>query len=160
MAAACLALVFLGLWFGRSGTRADPVSPIVVDGSNVMHWGTGAANFTSLRLVLDDLIARGLTPIVYFDANVGYKLLDTHIDAPDLARLLSLPRSQVTIVASGTPADPVLIERAIALRAQVVSNDRFMDWRAAYPVLRGKGFLVKGRLRGETVELRGVRVAV
>ena len=69
-------------------------------------------------------------------------------------RVLALPRSQVFVAPSRTPADPLLIAHAIRVRARVVSNDRFRDWREEFPALGDRGFLVPGRLRGGEVELR------
>lgn len=152
-----LALVALGLWMGRE--RRGPPAPdrpvIVVDGSNVMHWGEGVPSVKTLGLVLRELQGRGFEPLVYFDANVGYKLFGRHMEVAELVGLLPVVgREQVAIVPSGTPADPFVIEEAIRYGGRVVTNDRFMDWRGQYPAIRGKGFLVKGSVRGKRVELR------
>lgn len=151
-AVAVLVFVALGLWWRRPAAPARPV--VVIDGSNVMHWADGTPKIEAVRAVINDVAARGFQPLVYFDANVGYKLIGQHADAARLAQWLKLKARQVEVVPSGTPADPWLIERAIALDARVVSNDRFQDWRGDYPALRRKGFLVGGRLKGAAAELR------
>ncbi len=133
---------------------AKPKPVIVVDGSNVMHWQNDVPSVKSLTLVLSDLTARGFAPHVYFDANVGYKLFNRAIDRGDLALQLDLRPSQITLVPSRTPADPLLIAHAIKAGVRVVSNDRFMDWREQFPQIRDRGFLVPGRVKGEQVELR------
>ena len=135
---------------------AKPKPVIVVDGSNVMHWQNDVPSVKSLTLVLSDLTARGFAPHVYFDANVGYKLFNREIDRGDLALQLDLRPSQITLAPSRTPADPLLIAHAIKAGVRVVSNDRFMDWREQFPQIRGKGFLVPGRVKGGQVELRFV----
>jgi hypothetical protein len=151
-----IAAVWLGRAIGRGLRRLlerrGPV--IVVDGSNVMHWQDDVPRIEALERVLADLAAKGFVPHVFFDANVGYKLVGRHVDPGDLARALALPRSQVFVAPSRTPADPLLIAHAIRVRARVVSNDRFRDWRDEFPALGDKGFLVPGRLRGGEVELR------
>jgi len=151
-----LAAELLGRVIGRGVRRLferrRPV--IVVDGSNVMHWQDDVPRFEALDLVLSDLSARGFVPHVFFDANVGYKLAGRHVDPSALARALSIPRSQIFVAPSRTPADPLLIAHAIKTRARVVSNDRFRDWRDDFPALGDKGFLVPGRVLGERVELR------
>ncbi len=143
------ALGRLYLWFL---TKPKPV--IVVDGSNVMHWRDDVASVKTLTLVLSDLAERGFAPHVFFDANVGYKLFNRAIGQRDLAFQLDLKPAQITLAPSRTPADPLLIGFAIKAGVRVVSNDRFMDWRAEFPAIRGKGFLVPGKIRGDNVELR------
>lgn len=155
LAAGVVCLVAIGLWFGRVRPDAGPRPVvIVVDGSNVMHWGEGVPSSEVLCLVLAELQGKGFSPLVYFDANVGYKLQGRHMDVAELARVLRVAARQIVVVPSGTPADPYVIEEAITMGARVVSNDRFMDWRGQYPAIRGKGFLVKGDVRGAKVALR------
>lgn len=148
--AALAFVVGIGWWFGRA--RRPVVPPIVVDGSNVMHWGGQGPSFEVLLLVLKDLRARGFAPVVYFDANVGYKVVGRHMSVREIATELGM--RDVIVVPAGEPADPHLIAHADRVGARIVSNDRFMDWRGAYPVLRRKGVLVKGRIVGARVELR------
>ena len=136
------------------GSQRRPV--IVVDGSNVMHWRDDVPSVATLLLVLADLSARGYAPQVYFDANIGYKLFGRAVAASDLARRLGLKPAQVTLAPSRTPADPLLLGHAVRVGARVVSNDRFMDWRAAFPRIGERGFLVTGKVKAERVELRFV----
>ena len=170
MPSVALVLGAMALWVGaglvqrglaRLWTQAfaKPRPVIVVDGSNVMHWHEDVPSVRTLTLVLADLTARGFAPHVFFDANVGYKLWGRATDCRDLAIQLDLNPAQVTIAPSRTPADPLLIGYAIKAGQRVVSNDRFMDWRAAFPQIRDKGFLVPGSVRGGQVELRFVAVA-
>ena len=158
LAALLVAALMIGrglAWlFVRTVAKRKPV--IVVDGSNVMHWMDEVPKVKTLRLVLSDLTARGFAPHVFFDANVGYILWGRPIGARDLAERLNLNPSQITLAPSRTPADPLLIGYAITTGVRVVSNDRFMDWREEFPAIRGKGFLVPGKVKGDSVELRFV----
>ena len=126
---------------------------IVVDGSNVMHWG-GTPSRMVLTRVVAELVARGERPHVYFDANVGYKLADRFIDGPEMAGILQLPTDRVTVVDRGTPADPALLAHAVRARLRVVTNDRFIDWKPQFPQVGSPGFLVKGRWQEGTPMLR------
>ncbi len=54
-----------------------PDNPIVVDGSNVMHWGK-EPSADVLRRVLRALEKKGYSPVIVFDANVGYVLGDRY----------------------------------------------------------------------------------
>ncbi len=130
---------FLSFLFGLFRKPAAPKPRIVVDGSNVMHWG-GDPSVKVLHSVLADLSG----PIVFFDANVGYKLMGKHMDAEDLAPLLGLTPTQITIAPSGTQADGLLLDYAAKHRLRVVSNDRFRDWTVKHRWVRKKGRVVRG----------------
>jgi hypothetical protein len=133
----------------------DPDKYIIVDGSNVMHWG-GEPSVLVLTRVLAALVNAGLTPIVYFDANVGYKLWDRHANAQSAAKKLGLDPRVVIVAPSGVTADELLLEAAVDNGLRVVTNDRFLDWRVEYPKAGKKGFLVKGEWRQGSVMLRGL----
>jgi Zc3h12a-like Ribonuclease NYN domain len=132
--------------------RAERQTEGVVDGSNVMHWN-GAPSALVLTRVVAALTARGERPHVYFDANVGYKLQDRFMDATAMAFMLDLSPARVTLADRGNPADPLLLDYAIRLGVRVLSNDRFRDWRDAYPQIGTRGFLVRGRWQQGTVIL-------
>lgn len=138
----------------RSRRRAARLPVIVLDGSNVMHWAEGVPRLATVRLVVQELVRRGFRPLVFFDANVGYKVAGRHMSPAQVALSLGMPLRNVVIVRGGQPADPILIKQAIRHRARVVSNDRFMDWRADFSAIRDRRFLIKGRVRGNRVELR------
>jgi hypothetical protein len=128
---------------------------VIVDGSNVMHWG-GEPSIKVLTRVLKELQNRGLQPVVYFDANVGYKLFDKQIKPAALAAQLGLPIGQVVFAPSRTPADEILLERAISDGLRVVTNDRFLDWKQRFPKVGEKGFLIKGLWKEGSVILLGL----
>lgn len=151
--AVVLLLVYLwGVWRwrGRRSAQIDTSKYIIVDGSNVMYWG-GDPSFMVLSKVLGSLQENGLTPIVYFDANVGYKLWNRHVYAREIAQMLELDPRQVALSPSGVTADEVLLEQATRDGLRVVSNDRFRDWKLTFPKVGQKGFLVRGRWQQGTV---------
>lgn len=148
-----LFIVFLlrVLW-ARRGSVVEPIAsnPIVVDGSNVLFWGGDPSPITLTRVV-DDLRAKGFSPFVIFDANIGYKLQDRYMDDAPMARLLALPVSQVLVVEKGVIADERILEVATEGGLQVVSNDRFRDWKVKYPIVGKKGRILRGSVKGGNV---------
>jgi len=146
-------------WFGRRPAKQPTVQitgrAVVVDGSNVMHWG-GEPSMLVLVRVLNELRNRGLQPVVYFDANVGYKLFGKNIKPAALASQLDLPVGQVILAPSRTPADEILLERAISDGLRVVTNDRFLDWKQRFPKVGEKDFLIKGMWKEGSVILLGL----
>lgn len=126
---------------------------IVVDGSNVLHWEENAPDLASVRHVVDILKEEGYDPLVWFDANVGYKIGTAYMGPGVLADRLGLSRRHVFVADKGMPADPLLLEDAEALGARVVTNDRYRDWEEEFPRIREEGFLVRGYIRGDVVGL-------
>jgi hypothetical protein len=120
-----------------------PARAIVVDGSNVMHWG-GAPSAKVLARVLQTLKAKGHVPIVFFDANVGYQLSDRYMNEHDLAQLIDVPKAHICVVDKGVIADQALLAFAADHGLRVVSNDRFRDWRVQFPHLARKGAVLRG----------------
>jgi len=126
---------------------------IVVDGSNVLHWDNEVPAIATVARVVDDLRSSGFVPVVWFDANVGYRIGDRYMGPAILARALDLPARQVFVAPKGTPADPLLLEGAAVLGARVVTNDRFRDWANDHPRILEPGFLVPGQVRDGAVTL-------
>ena len=157
---AMLALGVLGdllgilVWLrGRTGVSAAEersaedrtIAPtIIVDGSNVMHWGGDPSQMVLTR-VIAAIVAQGYRPHIYFDANAGYKLFDKFMSEAAMAQISGVLPTQVTVVPGGTPADPVLLEHAVSARVRVVTNDQFRDWKSQFPQIEKRGFLVEGR---------------
>ncbi|MHC9237214.1 NYN domain-containing protein [Pseudooceanicola sp. 502str34] len=121
--------------------------PVLVDGSNVMHWRKGAPSVETLRAVLGLLRRQGYRPGIVFDANAGYKLADRYMDDREMAKVLGLPANRVLVVPRGEPADPTLLRAARDMGAPVVSNDRFRDWAQAHPEVSEPGALIRGGFR-------------
>ena len=133
---------------------------IIIDGSNVMHWGGGAADLALVRAVVAQLAARGLTPLVWFDANAGYLVSDRYMGPDRLARALSVASRQVFVAPKGVPADPLVLKDAEALGARVVTNDRYRDWAVAHPVVGEAGRFTRGEVVAGVVRLGGEALTV
>ncbi len=125
-------------------TRRKPGPPIMIDGSNVLHWKDNEPQIASVRQVVDLLTAQGYSPGVVFDATVGYQIGTRYRDDAEMAAHLGLPTDRVLVVPKGTPADPVLLATARQLGAPIVTNDRYRDWAQTYPEVRTPGLLIRG----------------
>ncbi|MEC9310658.1 MAG: hypothetical protein VYA97_02775 [Pseudomonadota bacterium] len=114
----------------------------VVDGSNVAHWGgDNSVSLGPVGAVTKVLSGEGVTPIIVFDANIGYKIGGKYMNAATLrAKLPGRPR--VEVVDSGVNADVVIIDLAGQMGADIVSNDLFRDSIAARSVRKRRGFYV------------------
>ena len=141
----------------RSEEDGEDVAWIVVDGSNVLHWERDTPDIRNVGHVISALKSEGYAPVVWFDANVGYLIGDRYMGPRPLARMIGLPEHQVHVAPKGTPADPLLLEGALALKARVVTNDRFRDWEERFPKIREAGFLVRGFASAEEVALEWER---
>ena len=128
-------------------SKQDRKKFIIVDGSNVMHWKTGAPDIGAVREVVDELRLRGYAPGVVFDANAGYLLAGRYQHDKVFGRQLDLPVDQVMVVPKGNPADPYILQSARDYGGQIVSRDQFRDWVDAHPEISEPGHLVKGGYR-------------
>lgn len=144
IAGACLAALLLLLLLRR---RRKHGRPVVIDGSNVMHWNGDRASLATVREVIARLQALGYAPGIIFDANAGYKLADRYLDDRHFAKLLKLPANRVLVVPKGQPADPTILAAARDMGGKVVTNDRFRDWAEDFPEVREKGYLMRGGYR-------------
>lgn len=149
-AAALFILYLLRVIFGRylaaKKRRTKPTigeTHVIVDGSNVMHWGGEPSEFV-LKRVIDSLISKGFELHVIFDANVGYKLGGSYLDDAPMAKLIGLPASRVLVVEKGVAADEKILQVATEQNVGIVSNDRFRDWTTRYPIVRKKGRIMRG----------------
>ena len=149
-------LLFRNLGRKRKARLAEvpPENAILVDGSNVMHWGDGASVRTLSR-VLRDLEAKAYAPIVFFDANVGYVLDDCYYNETRLAPLIGVPREHICVVDKGVVADEAILSFATDFGLRVVTNDRYRDWRVTFPHADQKGTLIGGTWRQGSVVWRG-----
>ena len=141
---------FRGLVGDKRKQRSLPDSAIVVDGSNVMYWG-GDASAKTLVQVLRAVKAKGLNPIVFFDANVGYKLANCYYDEVKLAGVTGVPRKHILVADKGVVADEWILDFATKHGLRVVSNDRFRDWGVQFPLVKKKGRVMRGTYRDGNV---------
>ncbi|MCW9043240.1 MAG: hypothetical protein OQK05_07840 [Pseudopelagicola sp.] len=131
-----------------------PTRPIMVDGSNVMHWKDGAPDLEIVKQLVTALKKAGYQPGVIFDANAGYKLFDRYLDDAPLARELGLPEKQVLVSPKGQPADVFLLNAARDMGAPIVTNDRFRDWLDDFPEFAKPGRLIQGGYRNDAPYLK------
>jgi len=142
----------------RRRRRRKPKPPeirrwVVIDGSNVMFWQDEVPSLSTVSAVVGEVKRAGLTPLVWFDANAGYKVGDHYMNPRDLSRAIGVSRKQVRVAPKGSPADPLLLEDAAKLGTGVVSNDRYRDWAEAFPSVTQPGVLVRGRVQAGTAQL-------
>ena len=102
---------------------------LVVDGNNVAYYLStdGKPHIRNLLLAHNSLTGAGYRPLFVISAALAHK-----IDKPqDLISFLS----QVDSVraARGTDDDLEIIETAQKQNADIVSNDRFLNWIERYP---------------------------
>jgi Zc3h12a-like Ribonuclease NYN domain len=139
-----LASVYL---LARAYRRRRSERYIIIDGSNVMHWKDGTPQIDCLRDVVESLIAQGYAPGVVFDANVGHLIAGRYQHDGAMGKRLGLAEDRVMVVPKGKPADPVILETARELGAQIVTNDRYRDWAEAHPEVTTPGYLIRGGYR-------------
>ena len=144
IALAAIAAVLL-IWLRRRLRRRR--RPIVIDGSNVMHWRDNTPRLETVAEVVAALAKRGFQPGVIFDANAGWKLDGRYRDDLDFAVKLGLAAQNVVVVPKGQPADPTILAAARDLEAPIVSNDRFAEWAEAHPEVKAPGTLIRGGYR-------------
>lgn len=130
-----------------SRPRTPPPPPLVIDGSNVMHWRDNVADIAVVREVVVTLTSRGYAPGVAFDANAGYLISGRYMNERAFSEMLGLPVSRILVVGKGTPADPVILSAARDLSARIVTNDRYRDWAADHPEVATPGHLIRGGFR-------------
>ena len=154
----------VGFWILVSRDRAGPPPPpvvatvphnaIVVDGSNVLHWG-GEPSVAVLVRVLQELVRAGYDPLVFFDANVGYIIGDSYHNEAKLSQITGFPVDQICVVDKGVVADEAMLLFASDHGLRVVTNDRYRDWRVTFPHTNKKGVLLGGNWREGAVVWRG-----
>lgn len=112
----------------------------VIDGSNVAHWANQeSASLDAVKAIILFLKRESATPIVVFDANIGFKVAGKHMDADDLVNALG-GDIEVELVHAGTIADRRIVEIAEQRKAVIVSNDLFRDSLLARPIPKRRGF--------------------
>lgn len=135
--------------------RREAKNWIVVDGSNVLYWKNNQPDLETVKQVLNSLQKQGFHPVIWFDANVGYKISDRYYGAQILARKLGLPERQVIVADKGNPADPLLLDGASRLKAKIVTNDRFRDWVTEFPQVKEPTLFIRGHFDHGGLTLSG-----
>ncbi|MXQ09119.1 hypothetical protein GQ651_14825 [Alphaproteobacteria bacterium GH1-50] len=143
----------LTVWALFRAFRRSKKNWIVVDGSNVLYWHNETPDLHSVKQVVDILRGEGFEPLLWFDANAGYLIGDRYMGPAILAKKLEMPTASVFVAPKGTPADPLLLEHAVKLKARVVTNDRYRDWEETFPQIRMQGFLVRGYISAHDIGL-------
>ena len=148
-----LALLLLVLLLRRGPAPAAeevPDGAILIDGSNVMHWG-GEPDARALLRVIASVEEEGRVPFVCFDANVGYKLFGRFMGSRDMGRAIGVPEARVFVVDKGVVADGVLLDLAAEHGLEVVTNDRFRDWAGQHPWVKDHRRFRRGRWQDGSV---------
>ncbi len=111
-----------------------PTRTVIVDGNNVAYHlaPEGKPLVNNLVLAHRSLTAKGLRPIFVISSALMHV-----IDKPDALQVFM---SQVEVVEArrGIDDDQKIIQVAQDRRADIVSNDRFLDWIDRYPWLSNR----------------------
>lgn len=161
LAPAAIVFVILLVLSRKDRTQPDtidvdvwpPANAIVVDGSNVIHWG-GAPSVKVLNKVISVIEKHGLAPMIYFDASVGYQIGNGYLDDHALSRMTGVPFDCIRVVDKGVVADEMILTFAAEHDLRIVTNDRYRDWRAEFPHAAKKGTLVSGKWKSGNPLLR------
>jgi len=109
-------------------------SVAVVDGSNLAYHlaPSGIPRVRNLIVGYQSLTKAGYRVITVISAALSH-----NIDQPDVLQGL-IDRGQVIKAESGTNDDLTIIRIAQRDNADIVSNDRFLEWRDRYPWLESR----------------------
>jgi hypothetical protein len=104
---------------------------VIVDGSNVAYHlaPEGSPLVDNLMLAQRSLTSRGLKPVFVISAALIHV-----IDRPEILYEF-MSRVEVIEAPRGTDDDLKIIQLAQDRRADIVSNDRFLNWIGKYPWL-------------------------
>lgn len=121
---------------GRAGLqhRSSPRKLLVVDGNNVAHFLSpdGKPRVSNLVLAHQSLSSAGYQLVFVFSSALPHR-----IDKP--AALSSFMDQVRTIIAPrGTDDDRRIILLAQEMNADIVSNDRFLNWIDRFPWLESR----------------------
>lgn len=126
---------------------------IVVDGSNVLRWRDGPPDLATVALVVKELKRLRYTPVVWFDATVGFLVAKRPLGPGALARALNLPTIQVLVAPDGTRVEAFVFTGAREMQAPVVTNASCSEWVEHFPEIAETGRLVRGSFSGKKVTL-------
>ena len=104
---------------------------VIVDGGNVAYHlaHDGTPKMRSLALAHRSLTLAGFNPVIVVSAALKHK-----IDRPEALETM-IANGQVVQAARGTDDDVTIIKLAKQKNADIISNDRFLDWIERFPWL-------------------------
>lgn len=107
---------------------------VIVDGSNVVYHlaHDGTPKMRSLVLAHRSLKLAGFNPIIVVSAALKHK-----IDRPEALETM-IANGQVVQAARGTDDDATIIKLAKQKNADIITNDRFLDWVERFPWLTAR----------------------
>ncbi|MHA1862800.1 MAG: NYN domain-containing protein [Candidatus Thorarchaeota archaeon] len=115
----------------RTATNKSPQKRkiVIVDGNNVAYHlsPNGKPQVKNLLLAQRSLVNGGYKPIFVISAALVH-----NIDNPDALKTL-MASLQVVRAPRGTNDDQKIIQIAQERNADIISNDRFLDWMDRYP---------------------------
>lgn len=100
--------------------------PIVVDGTNVAYHTGKPPRISHIKRVRAALVKAGFSPIIYVSNALRYSI----DDPPELARMVNI--GWVIEADADRDDDLAIIEEAIAKRARIVTNDKYIQHRSTY----------------------------
>ncbi len=107
---------------------------MIVDGNNVAYYlsSTGVPKVHNLILARQSLKQAGYRPIIVVSAALIHK-----IDRPEVLRNMI---DGISVVESprGTNDDLTIVRLAKQRNAEILSNDRFLDWQDRFPWLTSR----------------------
>lgn len=139
-------------------SHALPSSPeILVDALNVAWWCGVPPTLRYPIVLLAGLLQRGDRAWLYFDASAPHQLAHERAEYDALIARTD----HVVQVASGTPADRLLLRHARDRGARIVSRDRFRDHRMRYRrIVDDPARLFAGGVEGGTLCVPGLGLEV
>jgi hypothetical protein len=107
---------------------------VIIDGNNVAYHlaPTGKPRVANLILARQSLVSAGYKPIIVVSAALVHK-----IDKPDTLREL-IGFGHIMEATRGKNDDLIIIQTAQRSNADIVSNDRFLDWEDRFPWISGR----------------------
>ncbi len=114
---------------GSLAKKGSKRRDVIVDGNNVAYHlaPTGKPRVANLILARQSLVNAGYKPHIVVSAALVHK-----IDKPSALREL-IDYGQVVEATRGKNDDLIIIQTAQKSNADIVSNDRFLDWQDRYP---------------------------
>jgi hypothetical protein len=107
---------------------------VIVDGNNVAYHlaPSGRPRVANLVLARQSLVSAGYKPVIVVSAALVHK-----IDKPHSLRDL-IGFGHIIEAKRGKNDDLIIIQTAQQSNADIVSNDRFLDWQDRYPWLSNR----------------------